>query len=89
MASRKPVKSVVNKSLYEDKHPKTSLKGTGYANKEKAIKTLELIENYNITYQKQVVLTMYNRAKFHKYQTMTIMPDDNPVSPISFFPHAQ
>jgi len=59
----------MNKSLYEDKHPKTSLKGTGYANKEKAIKTLELIKNYNITYQKQVVLTMYNRAKFHKYQT--------------------
>jgi hypothetical protein len=59
----------MNKSLYEDKHPKTSLKGTGYANKEKAIKTLELIENYNITYQKQVVLTMYNRAKFHPHQT--------------------
>ena len=63
----------VNKSLYEDKHPKTSLKGTGYANKEKAIKTLELIENYNITYQKQVVLTMYNRAKFHKYQTKNML----------------
>jgi hypothetical protein len=63
----------MNKSLYEDKHPKTSLKGTGYANKEKAIKTLELIENYNITYQKQVVLTMYNRAKFHKYQTKNML----------------
>ena len=63
----------MNKSLYEDKHPKTSLKGTGYANKEKAIKTLELIKNYNITYQKQVVLTMYNRAKFHKYQTNNML----------------
>jgi len=63
----------MNKSLYEDKHPKTSLKGTGYANKEKAIKTLELIENYNITYQKQVILTMYNRAKFHKYQTKNML----------------
>jgi hypothetical protein len=63
----------MNKSLYEDKHPKTSLKGTGYANKDKAIKTLELIENYNITYQKQVVLTMYNRAKFHKYQTKNML----------------
>jgi hypothetical protein len=59
----------VNKSLYEDKHPKTSLKGTGYANKEKTLHTLELIKNYDIVYQKQVVLTMYNRAKFHKYQT--------------------
>jgi hypothetical protein len=63
----------MNKSLYEDKHPKTSLKGTGYANKDKALKTLELIKNYSITYQKQVVLTMYNRAKFHKYQTTNML----------------
>jgi len=61
------------KSLYEDKHPKTSLKGTGYANKEKALKTLELIKDFDLTYQKQVVLTMYNRAKFHKYQTKNIL----------------
>lgn len=59
----------INKSLYEDNHPETSLKGTGYASKEKALYTLELIKNYDIVYQKQVVLTMYNRAKFHKYQT--------------------
>ena len=59
----------MNKSLYEDKHPKTSLKGTGFANKEKALSTLQLIKDYNLTYQKQVVLTMYNRAKFHPHQT--------------------
>jgi hypothetical protein len=63
----------INKSLYEDNHPKTSLKGTGYANKEKALYTLELIKNYNIIYQKQVVLTMYNRAKFHRYQTKEML----------------
>ena len=63
----------MNKSLYEDKHPKTSLKGTGYANKDKALKTLELIKNHNITYQKQVVLTMYNRAKFHRFQTTNML----------------
>jgi hypothetical protein len=62
-----------NKTLYEDKHPKTSLKGTGYANKEKAITTLDLIKNYDLIYQKQVVLTMYNRAKFHKYQTKDML----------------
>lgn len=61
------------KSLYEDKHPKTSLKETGYANKEKALKTLELIKDFDLTYQKQVVLTMYNRAKFHKYQTKNML----------------
>jgi len=60
-------------SLYEDKHPKKSLKGTGYANKEKALKTLELIKDFNLTYQKQVVITMYNRAKYHKYQTKNMI----------------
>ena len=34
----------MNKSLYEDKHPTTSLKGTGYANKEKALHTIKLIK---------------------------------------------
>jgi hypothetical protein len=63
----------MNKSLYEDKHPKTSLKGTGFANKEKALSTLELIKDYNLTYQKQVVLTMYNRAKFHPHQTNNML----------------
>jgi hypothetical protein len=59
----------MSKNLYSDKHPKTSLKGTGYKNKEKALETLELIKKYDIIYQKQVVITMYNRAKYHKYQT--------------------
>jgi hypothetical protein len=63
----------MNKSLYEDKHPTTSLKGTGYANKEKALYTIKLIENFDLTYQKQVILTMYNRAKFHKYQTQGML----------------
>jgi len=63
----------MNKSLYEDKHPKTSLKGTGYSDKQKALKTLSLIKDYNLIYQKQVVLTMYNRAKFHKYQTKNML----------------
>ena len=63
----------VDKSLYENKHPNTSLKGTGYANKDKALRTLDLIKDYDIIYQKQVVLTMYNRAKFHKYQTIGML----------------
>lgn len=63
----------MNKSLYEDKHPTTSLKGTGYANKEKALYTIKLIEKFDLTYQKQVILTMYNRAKYHKYQTQGML----------------
>ena len=63
----------MNKSLYEDKHPKKSLKGTGYANKEKALYTINLIQKYDLTYQKQVIITMYNRAKYHRYQTQGML----------------
>ena len=58
-----------NKSLYEDKHPKSSTKGTGFKDKQKAIETLKIIKNRDIIYQKQVVNTMYNRAKYHPHQT--------------------
>ena len=37
----------VNKSLYEDLHPKSSTKGTGFKNRDKAIKTLEIISKNN------------------------------------------
>ena len=59
----------INKSLYEDKHPKTSLKGTGYKNKKKALDTIKIIKDFDISYQKKVIITMYNRAKYHPYQT--------------------
>jgi len=38
-------------------------------NKEKAIDTLKIIKDRDIIYQKQVVNTMYNRAKYHPHQT--------------------
>ena len=63
------MKKKVNTSLYEDKHPKSSTKGTGFKNKEKAMVTLEIIKDKDIIYQKQVVNTMYNRAKYHPHQT--------------------
>ena len=61
--------SKVNKSLYEDKHPQTSTKGTGFKNKQKALDTLIIIKDRDIKYQKQIVNTMYNRAKYHPHQT--------------------
>jgi len=64
---------IMNKSLYEDKHPTKSLKGTGYKDKEKALTTLKLIKDKDIIYQKQVVNTMYYRAKFHKFQTKDML----------------
>ena len=63
----------VNKSLYEDNHPTTSTKGTGFKNKQKALDTLKIIKNRDIVYQKQVVNTMYNRAKYHPYQTKDML----------------
>ena len=59
----------VNKSLYNDDHPKTSTKGTGFKDKQKALDTLKIIKDRDMTYQKQVVTTMYNRAKYHPHQT--------------------
>jgi aromatic ring hydroxylase len=59
----------INKSLYEDKHPETSTKGTGFKDKEKALDTLKIIKKRDLVYQKQVVNTMYNRAKYHPHQT--------------------
>ena len=59
----------INKSLYEDKHPAKSTKGTGFKNKKKALDTLKIIKDRDIIYQKQVVNTMFNRAKYHPYQT--------------------
>jgi hypothetical protein len=58
-----------NLSLYEDKHPEKSKKGMGFKNKEKAIETLKMLKGLDMTYQKQVVNTMYNRAKYHANQT--------------------
>lgn len=58
-----------NLSLYSDYHPKTSKKGLGYKNKKIALETLDLIKKDNITYQKQVINTLYNRAKYHPNQT--------------------
>jgi aromatic ring hydroxylase len=59
----------INKSLYEDKHPETSTKGTGFKDKEKALDTLKIIKKRDLVYQKQVVNTMYNRAKHHPHHS--------------------
>lgn len=48
---------------------KPVITGTGYKNANIARKTLKLISKKPEIYQKQVVTTMYYRAKHHKYQT--------------------
>jgi hypothetical protein len=65
----KPKLGDFNLSLYADYHPEKSKKGLGYKNKEKAIQTINLIKNNSTVYQKQVLTTMINRAKYHPNQT--------------------
>lgn len=59
----------IKPELYNDLHPKTSLKNTGYANQTIAKHTLKLISKRSLKYQFDVVNTMYNRAKYHPKQT--------------------
>jgi len=60
---------LVNLSLYEDYNPKTTIKNLGFKNKEKALYTINIIKNKNKKYQKNVIITMYNRAKYHPHRT--------------------
>lgn len=62
-------KNKIKPELYNDLHPKTSLKNTGYANPTIAKHTLRLISKRSLKYQFDVVNTMYNRAKYHPNQT--------------------
>tara|TARA_Y100001935_G_C16914526_1_gene317792 strand:+ start:43 stop:303 length:261 start_codon:yes stop_codon:yes gene_type:complete len=57
--------------LYSDRHPKTTIKGFGYKNADKARKTLKKLRKLKKpeVYKFQVINTMYYRAKHHKYRT--------------------
>lgn len=52
-----------NLELFSDKYPEYTIKGTGFKNKETALKTLEIIKNRDIDYQYQVINTMYYRCQ--------------------------
>ena len=52
----------MNKELFSDKTPGTTVKGLGYQNKKKAEFTVKNMLNRDITYQFQVINTMYNRG---------------------------
>jgi hypothetical protein len=58
----------VNKSLYSNGKNKPRIK-SGYGSEEIAKKTLKRIKGHSRSYKMQIVNTMYNRAKHHKYQT--------------------
>lgn len=56
-------------SLYLDKHPKTSTKGVGFANEEKARQTIKIVNEFKKVKQMQIILTMYYRAYHHPHRT--------------------
>jgi len=70
----KKIKSI---ELYTDAHPKTTVKGTGYKDKKIALKTLELIKNKPLVEQFLIVNVLYQRAKYHKYQTKNMRDSMN------------
>lgn len=45
------------------------IKGTGYGTRNRAVKTLKKLRRKPRALQTQVAITMYYRAKHHKYQT--------------------
>jgi len=57
--------------LYSDRNPKTTIKGFGYKNAQKARNTLKKLKTLNKpeVYNFQVINTMYYRAKHHKFRT--------------------
>lgn len=52
-----------NGQLFGAENNADSFTGGGFKNKEKAIETLRLLEDKDITYQYHVISTLYNRAK--------------------------
>jgi hypothetical protein len=55
--------------LYNDLHPKKSLKNTGFKDARTAMGTIKLVSKRSLKYQFDVINTMYNRAKYHPHRT--------------------
>ena len=53
--------------LYTDDNPETTLHGTGFSDAAAAHGTIHLIRKRSLTYQFQVVNTMFHRAKHHPH----------------------
>jgi hypothetical protein len=58
----------INYSLYSNDNPDKSL-DVGFKDEDTAVKSLEKIKKKPHGYQVKVVLTLYNRAKYHPHQT--------------------
>jgi uncharacterized protein len=58
--------------LYTDNNPKTTTTGLGFKNEQVAKDTLKKIAHRDKIYQKQVVITMFHRAKYHPYRNQNM-----------------
>ena len=58
--------------LYTNSNPQNTIKGLGFKDKEKALASIEKIKNLDKIRQKQIVLTMYYRAKHHPNRTINM-----------------
>lgn len=58
----------INYSLYSNDNPDKSL-SVGFKDEKTALDTIKKIKNKSKIYQKQVITTMYNRAKYHPHRT--------------------
>ena len=56
-------KTKKQKDLFSDNYPEYTVKNTGFKNVNTALNTIKIMTNRDITYQFQVINTMYNRAK--------------------------
>lgn len=57
-----------NYSLYSNDNPDKSL-SVGFKDEKTAKDTIDKIKKKSLGYQMKVILTMYNRAKYHPHQT--------------------
>ena len=65
----KKIEKIKSIELYTNAHPKNTVKGVGYKDKETAYKTLQLIKNKPKNAQFLIINVLYQRAKYHKNQT--------------------
>jgi len=56
-------------SLYADYNPKSTIKGLGFKDKNKALHTIKVIKDMDYKYQMSVLNTMINRALYHPHIT--------------------
>ena len=59
----------LNLSLFSDYNPKSTTKGLGFKDKEKALYTIRAVKKRDLKYQVNVISTMLGRAKKHPNRT--------------------